>query len=53
MEGRHGLSLEYMFGHVWMQVGSQAQALKGHAERGVRNAATAHFFRDFWGPVPF
>ena len=53
VEGRHGLSLEYMFGHVWMQVGSQAQALKGHAERGVRNAATAHFFRDFWGPVPF
>ena len=43
-----GLSLEYMFGSVWRQVGSQANALKGHPHRAARNRATALFFRDYW-----
>ena len=44
-----GLSLEYMFGQVWRQVGSQQRALKGHPQRAARNHATVLFFSDFWG----
>lgn len=47
-----GLTLEYMFRHVWRQVGSQERALKGHPERAVRNRATVLFFSDLWGRPP-